>query len=85
MIFGILALSEPLPDTIVGLAGRISSILLLAFGSYILQGRGEHKHRNQIEMNMHHGPFANRAHARDVSLDGSILETVQVAISWSRV
>ncbi|EKX48028.1 hypothetical protein GUITHDRAFT_136988 [Guillardia theta CCMP2712] len=81
VIFGILALSEPLPDTIVGLAGRISSILLLAFGSYILQGRGEHKHRNQIEMNMHHGPFANRAHARDVSLDGSILETVQVLTS----
>uniref|UniRef100_A0A7S0HRA1 Magnesium transporter n=1 Tax=Hanusia phi TaxID=3032 RepID=A0A7S0HRA1_9CRYP len=81
VIFGVLALSEPLPDTVLGLAGRISSLCLLAFGSYILQGRGEHKHRNQIEMTLHHGTYANRGHPREVSLDGTILETVQVLTS----
>lgn len=40
VIFGLLALSEPLPQTTTGLAMRVASLALLCGGSYLLQMGG---------------------------------------------
>jgi len=43
LLFGVLALSEPLPQSSTGIAGRLASLCLLGAGSFLLQDAGKRK------------------------------------------
>ena len=43
VLFGVLALSEPLPTSATGISGRLFSLCLLGAGSFLLQDSATHR------------------------------------------
>ncbi len=79
VIFGLLALSEPLPHSASGLTMRAAALMLLASGSYLLQVGGSPAHKAAgKEMMMEQGLGSDEAKKLDAVQLSHALDPKQV-------